>query len=175
MRLQGRVAEWMDDRGYGFIVPNGGGSKLFVHISSFIGHQRRPTVGNLVTYELSTDSKGRPQAKAARFVTDRVEKHNRPPLGLTAVLGGALLLAFVAYVAYVRISHPNSTVQASVYKIFLAREALQANARFQCEASKSSCSHMTSCAEAFFYQERCGISVMDGDRDGIPCEQQWCN
>ena len=165
----------MDDRGYGFIEPNGGGSRLFVHISSFAGRQRRPAVGDLVTYEVSTDSKGRPQAKAARFITDRTEKHHRPPLGLPAVVGGALLLAFVAYVAYVRVSHPNSTVQASAYKIFMAREALQANPKFQCDASKSSCTHMTSCAEAFFHQERCGIAVMDGDRDGIPCEQQWCN
>jgi len=174
MRLQGRVSEWMDARGYGFIEPNGGGARLFLHISSFTDRPRRPVVGDLVTYEASTDDNGRPQAKAARFISDRTEKEHRRPLGFAAMVGGALLLAFVAYVAYVRISHPNSTVQASVYKIFLAREALQANPKFQCEASKSSCTHMTSCAEAFFYQERCGIAVMDGDGDGIPCERQWC-
>lgn len=86
-----------------------------------------------------------------------------------------MVLAFAAYVAYVRLSHPNSTVQASVYKILWARAALHENPQFRCEASKSWCTQMASCAEAFFYQERCGVATMDGDHDGIPCEQQWCN
>ncbi|NOS94018.1 MAG: hypothetical protein HOP30_19035 [Cyclobacteriaceae bacterium] len=34
---------------------------------------------------------------------------------------------------------------------------------------------MTSCKEAMFYQENCSGTRMDGDNDGIPCEQQWCN
>lgn len=174
MRLQGRISEWMDDKGYGFVEPNGGGSRLFLHISSFVDRQRRPVVGDLVTYEASADNNGRPQAKGARFVSNRIEERHSKQFGFFGVVGGALLLAFVGYVAYVRLTHPNSTVQASVYKIFLAREALRVNPQFQCEASMSSCSHMKSCAEAFFHQERCGIAVMDGDGDGIPCEQQWC-
>src|SRR6267142_741636 len=175
MRFQGRVSEWKDDRGFGFIEPQGGGSRLFLHISSVTDRLRRPTVGDLVTYELSTDGKGRPQARAARFISERAQTHHRQPIGIHVVVGGALVLAFVAYVAYVRVSHPNSTVQASVYKIFRARAALHANPQFQCEPSKSSCAHMTSCSEAFFHQERCGVAGMDGDRDGIPCERQWCN
>ncbi|MFN2604453.1 MAG: excalibur calcium-binding domain-containing protein [Gemmatimonadaceae bacterium] len=66
-------------------------------------------------------------------------------------------------------------MQASLYKIVWARSALRSNPQFQCEPSKSSCAQMNSCAEAFFHQERCGVAEMDGDRDGIPCERQWCN
>jgi len=168
------VSEWKDDRGFGFIVPNGGSPKLFLHISSFADRRRRPAIGDLVTYKISTDRQGRPQATAARFVGDQHQAHHRSN-GVLGVLGAALLFAFVAYVAYVRVSHPNSTVQASVYKILWAREALHANPQFTCEPSKKSCAHMTSCAEAFFYQERCALAGMDGDRDGIPCERQWCN
>jgi len=80
-----------------------------------------------------------------------------------------------AYVAYVRMSHPNSTVSASIYKIFSARDSLRLHPEFQCEPTELSCSSMTSCAEAFFHQEHCDVSGMDGDHDGIPCEQQWCN
>jgi hypothetical protein len=29
---------------------------------------------------------------------------------------------------------------------------------------------MTSCQEARFYLTQCGISSLDGDNDGIPCE-----
>jgi hypothetical protein len=104
-----------------------------------------------------------------------VKINNAQPIGFFRIVGGVLVLLFVAYVGYVRISNPNSTVEASIYKIFWARTALRTNPEFRCEPSKSSCARMTSCAEAFFHQERCGVSGMDGDRDGIPCEQQWCN
>ena len=41
---------------------------------------------------------------------------------------------------------------------------------------KRYCSQMTSCEEAKYYLELCGdYARMDGDKDGIPCERQWCN
>ncbi|MBJ6981967.1 excalibur calcium-binding domain-containing protein [Luteimonas sp. MC1572] len=33
---------------------------------------------------------------------------------------------------------------------------------------------MTSCAEAKYFIAHCPNTKMDGDRDGIPCEEQWC-
>lgn len=37
------------------------------------------------------------------------------------------------------------------------------------------CSQMTSCAEATFFLNNCPGVKMDGDNDGVACEQQWCN
>jgi endonuclease YncB( thermonuclease family) len=37
--------------------------------------------------------------------------------------------------------------------------------------SKRYCSQMTSCAEAQFHFRQCGLARLDGDRDGVPCEQ----
>jgi Excalibur calcium-binding domain len=48
-----------------------------------------------------------------------------------------------------------------------------AAARFGCDKRKY-CSQMTSCAEAKFFLANCPGVKMDGDRDGIPCEEQWC-
>jgi endonuclease YncB( thermonuclease family) len=36
------------------------------------------------------------------------------------------------------------------------------------------CSQMTSCAEARWFLANCPGVKMDGNRDGVPCEQQWC-
>ena len=36
------------------------------------------------------------------------------------------------------------------------------------------CSQMTSCAEATWFLKSCPGVKMDGNRDGVPCEQQWC-
>jgi endonuclease YncB( thermonuclease family) len=48
----------------------------------------------------------------------------------------------------------------------------QANAAagFVCGA-KRVCGQMTSCAEAQFHLNQCGLSRLDGDRDGVPCER----
>ncbi|MCV2360494.1 excalibur calcium-binding domain-containing protein [Paucibacter sp. TC2R-5] len=36
------------------------------------------------------------------------------------------------------------------------------------------CSQMSSCEEAKFFLKHCPGVKMDGDGDGIPCEDQWC-
>lgn len=45
--------------------------------------------------------------------------------------------------------------------------------QFRCDG-RTRCSQMTSCAEAKFFLTHCPGTQMDGDNDGIPCEQQWC-
>jgi len=35
---------------------------------------------------------------------------------------------------------------------------------------KTTCGEMTSCEEAYFYLNICGVSGLDRDKDGIPCE-----
>jgi hypothetical protein len=44
---------------------------------------------------------------------------------------------------------------------------------FRCEG-KNKCSQMTSCEEAMFYLQHCPRASLDDDKDGIPCEVQWC-
>lgn len=49
-----------------------------------------------------------------------------------------------------------------------------ANSRFTCDG-RTYCSQMRSCAEATYFIQHCPGTKMDGDNDGVPCEQQWCN
>ena len=44
---------------------------------------------------------------------------------------------------------------------------------FSCDG-RIHCSQMRSCAEAEFFLKRCPKVKMDGDGDGIPCEDQHC-
>ena len=46
-------------------------------------------------------------------------------------------------------------------------------ANFQCDSRKY-CSQMTSCTEAKLFLRNCPGVQMDGDGDGVPCEEQWC-
>jgi len=118
MRFQGRITNWKDDQGYGFITPNGGGEPLFVHIKAFVRRQPRPVGDEIVTYELQQDKQGRLRASEVEFVRatgrQRVVTNTGPgrwPLALAglffAFLGAAtiagkmhpLLLAFYAAIS----------------------------------------------------------------------------
>ncbi len=56
----GVLAEWNDERGYGFITPDDGDQKVFLHVKSLLPSARRPLVGEEFFYKLTTDEKGRP-------------------------------------------------------------------------------------------------------------------
>ena len=45
---------------------------------------------------------------------------------------------------------------------------------FSCDG-RQHCSQMTSCAEATYFIQQCPNTQMDGNHDGVPCEQQWCH
>lgn len=44
---------------------------------------------------------------------------------------------------------------------------------YRCDG-RTRCSQMTSCEEAKYFLANCPGTQMDGDNDGVPCEQQWC-
>jgi len=44
------------------------------------------------------------------------------------------------------------------------------NNKYKC-GTKKYCSQMSSCAEAYFYFNECGVKKLDRDNDGIPCEK----
>jgi uncharacterized membrane protein YsdA (DUF1294 family)/cold shock CspA family protein len=67
LRYQGRLTNWNDDKGYGFVTPNGGGDRAFVHISAFADKRRRPIDGELITYAVVKDSRNRLRAEEVRY------------------------------------------------------------------------------------------------------------
>lgn len=56
---------------------------------------------------------------------------------------------------------------------FTLTTAPQPAATFSCDGRKY-CSQMTSCQEATYFLKNCPGVKMDGNNDGVPCEQQWC-
>lgn len=62
--MRGKITQWKDDKGFGFIVSEDGDEKLFFHISAVKTQGRRPQVGDAVLYESMRDSQDRPKAKA---------------------------------------------------------------------------------------------------------------
>lgn len=131
MRLAGRISDWNDDKGFGFVVPHDGGARAFVHVKAFQPGSPRPTDGDLISYRAVKDAKGRTNAVEARFAGQRIEppptraalpsllrRIPRTALGATALLAvvalaplgfvplivpsAQLLFSFFSYLAYWR-------------------------------------------------------------------------
>lgn len=69
---------------------------------------------------------------------------------------------------------PTQTQWQPAIKTIIASTRQNTQPSFSCEAGKTHCSHMRTCAEATFYLRNCPTTQMDGDNDGIPCERQHC-
>ena len=65
VRYKGQLTTWKDDRGFGFIKPDGGGKEIFLHISVLPRASRRPAVGDTILYEKVTEPDGKVRAAKA--------------------------------------------------------------------------------------------------------------
>ena len=83
MRLQGRLTDWDDKRGFGYLTPTGGGERVWMHISACQLGSQRPADGMLLTYQVQTDRNGRRRAVAVKparlHARPRNSVHAGPP------------------------------------------------------------------------------------------------
>lgn len=193
MRIDGKLSEWDDDRGFGFIAGTLGGDDIFVHISVFPKDGQRPKLGEHITFEVEIDPKGKKRAKnlvcTDRSTTLRPKQperhqprrhHDKPswfgrfvPLVIFVALGAYAYNKYNTHVVpQMAISAPSSE-QSSTTNFPSSTPLQSSTASFQCDGRKH-CSQMTSCSEAKFFLKNCPGVKMDGDGDGIPCEEQFC-
>ena len=104
------------------------------------------------------------------------------------VLGGGALFAYDKYKAHqLEEAEPEISAVAStraatapvedrswIKRRDNAPAADQPASGFKCDG-RTHCSQMRSCAEAEYFLRNCPNTKMDGNRDGEPCERQWCN
>ncbi|MBE9159634.1 cold shock domain-containing protein [Nodosilinea sp. LEGE 06152] len=62
---RGQLKTWKDDRGFGFIKPEGGGKDVFLHISALPRASRRPQIGDTILYEKVAEPDGKVRAARA--------------------------------------------------------------------------------------------------------------
>lgn len=210
MRIEGNLAKWNDDRGFGFITPAQGGPEVFVHVSAFPKRGQRPSIGQRLTFEIETDSKGRKQAtnllypdRSARPIVRPIRHEAASPPGFLRCALPIVAVAALAFYGYPQsvvaappanvvtepaitqpavipprakvVAVPTKRVTAPQISIMAALTILlRTSSSFHCDG-RTRCTQMTSCAEATYFINHCPGVKMDGDNDGIPCEDQWCN
>lgn len=180
MRIEGFLSKWNDDRGFGFITPTQGGQEIFVHISAFPKDGVRPSLGEKLTFEIETDNNGKKRAKnllcpqrptVVRTTPSRrtssYARKERP--GFFGRVIPLLIVVGLGVYGYGEYSRRNAPLSANSTKPAIQ----EASSNYQCDG-RTHCSQMTSCAEATFFLHNCPNVQMDGNNDGVPCEQQWC-
>lgn len=203
MRFTGRITTWNAERGFGFVTPTEGGQEVFVHVSELPrGFTPAPDV--LVSFELALNPQGKkkavrlqlPGAQATRDTQRRTaqaagphrpapapdsRRRPGPPSALRSGLQGLvtlLLVATLGWAAYDRYVQPRhgasfAVPAGAVAATQGARPLPAAGTVYRCDG-RLHCSQMTSCAEATWFLQNCPGAQMDGNGDGVPCEQQWC-
>ncbi len=189
IRYGGRLTKWNAERGFGFIVADDGGAELFVHISAFARNGQWPVAGEALSFEVEPDREGKKRAVRVRRPSERdsttAAPRRRPPRHRATrdregvSFFGALLmvvlvcaLAWFGYGRYMnRAAKFESTLPAPAAALLSAK--LPVPAGFRCDG-RNMCSQMTSCTEATLFLQNCPGVKMDGNGDGVPCEQQWC-
>lgn len=186
MRFTGKVKSWNDDRGFGFIAPTDGGQDIFVHISD-CPRGRRPELQETITFEVALNAQGKKKAvnvrraeiaaNAAKRERAHAAGRRKPEERAGGVMAGLVALAIAGAIGWYGYqqygSRPGaaSAIGAPVDRNLPLTGAPAA--RFSCDG-RTHCSQMTSCAEATFFLKNCPGVQMDGNHDGVPCEQQWC-
>ena len=101
----GKVIEWDDGRGFGFIQPHDDDRRLFFHIRDYRRSGRRPEIGELVRFRLSRQADGRwcaqdvdRVAQRRRGAVRRAVSTDAPRIGWAPAM--ALLAGYAALLAW---------------------------------------------------------------------------
>jgi len=154
--MKGKIVSWKDDKGFGFISPEGKNEQIFFHISSVKKATRKPEVGDVIIFEVAKDSQGRLKAthvllegvslansgNSKRIVTEPVKKDALDYLAyfvLTALLAISLGL-------FIKTGAPESALVPSatflIVMFFISsRKKQPANTLFSCSKCRVISNH----------------------------------
>ena len=107
MEQLGKVIEWNDDRGFGFIaLLDSPTTRLFFHIRNYEQAGRRPETGELVRFKLGKSQDGRPHAEfVQRAVQPKRASRPEPPTNrhtseLPTSIATLLIVAFATTIGW---------------------------------------------------------------------------
>jgi cold shock CspA family protein len=173
MRIHGTLKKWNDERGFGFLESPGSDKEIFVHISAFPRDGARPRIGEMVSFEMRSGQDGkvravaiqRPEAATTARRQRRAAASSKPkPFALVPIIVVLGLLGYAGYRLF--LSQPQIVADLGFGIPQTARDDHQT---FTCDG-RQYCSDMTSRAEAVYFIRNCPDTKMDGDHDGVPCE-----
>jgi len=166
-----------------------------VHVTAFPrGDSQLPTVGEPLSFEIELDRDGRKRAvRVRRPGAAEPSALRRPPSeqtrprprreteraasGWVGAVVSLLVVAAAGWYGYTHLAQKFAAPKATGQNALGLPQATTPSLKppgFQCDGRKH-CSQMASCSEAKLFLAHCPGVLMDGDGDGIPCEEQHCS
>jgi len=103
-RLEGTLASWNQERGFGFITPATCGPQVFAHIRAF-PHGTQPEVGTHLSYEVEVTPDGKTRARFVRVAgTAPIQTYGTTRASILSFLPIALFI--VIYIVVTILWHP---------------------------------------------------------------------
>jgi len=169
---KGSIKNWNGNKGFGFIQCADLNKDIFVHITTLKSMARAPIVGDIIFFDVADQPNGKSKAinchiegvltKPQKVRKVHMHKSTKPKSRLMLIL---LVVAIVAFgyqrVMKTTIQHPIQVAPTLVIETL--------NTSFSCDG-REYCGQMNSRDEAVFFTKHCPNTKMDGDNDGIPCE-----
>ncbi len=117
-RSRGRLVSWNDERGFGFIAPEGGGQDVFVHASAFAKEGRHIEVGHDYEFDLDLGKDGRPKAKRVTTIAAPAPPPPKPSFLSQLVHRGPRMLVIPAFLFIVLAIASVQPVSANWFVIY---------------------------------------------------------
>ena len=165
-----------------------------MHVSAFPRDGRVPAVGEVLSFEVETGRDGKkcavrvqriraaPRAplRSGRYESDysaradgRRYSNDSHKSGFGSSVIGLVIVAVLGGYGYTEYANRIAQIQGVPQTGTALAAPAPALLGFKCDG-RQHCSQMTSCNEAKLFLKNCPGVQMDGDGDGVPCEQQWC-
>ena len=172
---KGQLKSWHDNKGFGFIKSQSLDRDVFIHISSLKLMSRKPKVGDFIYFDVEKQTNGKSKAINCRIegvvaLKQTSKKHYAKKKSNVATnLFSITVVLAIALFGYQKLSSkvdrysPSSNAEPKII------EQISPTAAFSCDG-RQYCGQMNSRAEAVYFIQNCPETKMDGDDDGIPCE-----
>ncbi|MGB5684640.1 MAG: cold shock domain-containing protein [Candidatus Electrothrix sp.] len=142
--MNGKISQWKDDKGFGFITSNDD-QKVFFHISSLTTKGRRPKIGDSVVFVSKTDNQNRLKATSVAIEglskTNKYQSQNKVEPKTKNGFDYILIFAFVISVGFAAYTYFKSNsieisiifcIPAVIAFILLGRQKKPKSSSFNC-------------------------------------------
>jgi cold shock CspA family protein len=169
---KGQLKSWDDSRGFGFIKSDSLNRDIFIHISTLKSMSRKPKVGDFIYFEVQKQADGKDRAINCRIegviAINPNQISKKPKSNFIGNLFSVVVFLGIANFIYAKVNDANVD-KVEKPEFINSTPIIFEQPKFRCDG-RQHCSQMTSRAEANYFTANCPNTKMDGDNDGVPCE-----
>jgi uncharacterized membrane protein YsdA (DUF1294 family)/cold shock CspA family protein len=101
VRVKGKLIKWNENKAFGFVMPNGEHTHVFIHKTALRNKSRVPKVNDIITFSMSKDKAGRHCACDATFTGETLSITKSNKTNMSSVYLSIVFFAILSYAYFV--------------------------------------------------------------------------